>query len=79
MPVLMKVFPQGLDTVDLEIKRKLNMACEERLVNKESRKPEPSIHYGWIKFVLTEVLEIPEELLTESPRIPAGLRVKISR
>lgn len=77
MPVLMKNFPQGLDTVDVEIKRKLKMACEEWLVNRDSRKPDPSLHHAWIKFVLTEALEMPQEILAEGPGMPPGLQVKI--
>jgi len=77
MPVLMKVFPQRLDTVDTDIKRRLKIACEEWIANRDSRSPDPFLHYAWIKFVLTEALEIPQELLSEGPKIPYDLYVKI--
>ena len=54
MPVLKRVFPQGLDAHDPDHARHLRMAYEEWEDNQEGHRPiRPSIN-AWINFVLTQ-------------------------
>jgi len=69
MPVLMRVFPQGLDPREPEKAKELHLAYEEWL-----QKPnEPGRHQAWIRFVLTRFLEFPESLVLERQSIPYGI------
>ena len=52
MPVLLKVFPQGLDAHDPEHLRSLRLAHEEW----EDRQADPAYHRAWVRFVLTRTL-----------------------
>src|SRR5690349_15126077 len=73
MPVLMQIFPQGLDAPDPEINRTVRMAYEEWLDNQQGLRPEAAIHTQWLRFVLGGVLEFPPEVLAEGPAMPGGL------
>lgn len=69
MPVLMRVFPQGLDLREPEKAKELHLAYEEWL-----QKPnEPGRHQAWIRFVLTRFLEFPESVVLERQSIPYGI------
>jgi len=57
MPVLLRVFPQGLDAVDYPIKKRLRAAFQEW----ESRKAE--LLESWIDFILEEILDLPKQVL----------------
>lgn len=48
MPVLEKVFPQGLDAHDADAYRNLRLAFEEW----EEAPERPALHRAWIKYVL---------------------------
>jgi len=63
MPVLMRVFPQGLVAHDPDLHRNLRMAHEEWEASQESGRPDRAIHMAWVKFVLKEVLELGDEVL----------------
>jgi len=78
MSVLMNNFPNKLPAVDVEVKRKLKLAYEEWVTDRDSKKADSSLHYAWVKFVLTELLKMPQEVLVEGPKIPCGLYVKLS-
>ena len=60
MPVLLKVFPQGLDAHDPEISRALRFAYEEWDDNQTGKRPNPVTHGQFIRFVLSDVLKVPE-------------------
>ncbi|MCF7838475.1 MAG: restriction endonuclease, partial [Candidatus Marinimicrobia bacterium] len=69
-PVLMRVFPQGLDTLDTEARRQLVGAYEEWL-DEGRKKTLP--HWAWIDYVLKNLLGFPEELLVEGQSMPPGM------
>src|ERR1044072_1857260 len=77
MPVLEKVFPQGLDAHEPEHYRRLRLAFEEWEDNQNSRRPNPAIHHAWIKFVLTQTLGLRDEVLAEGQAIPQTLKATI--
>jgi hypothetical protein len=75
LPVLLEVFPQGLDAHDPDHMRRLKLAHEEWEDNQQGTRPDPALHRAWIEFVLTETLELPEEVLLSGQAIPTGLQV----
>src|SRR6266567_3924717 len=78
MPVLMRIFPQGLDAHDPELSRTLRMAYDEWANNQLGARPDPAIHTQWLRFVLANVLEMPREVLAEGPALPPGLYAHIA-
>lgn len=78
LPVLLRVFPAGLDAHDPEHLKRLRSASEEWQDNQFGLKPEPAIHRAWVEFVLKQTLELPEEVLRSGQQIPAGLSVTIA-
>ncbi len=77
MPVLMRIFPQGLDAHDPELSRTLHLAYGEWANNQLGARPDPAIHTQWLRFVLANVLEMPREVLAEGPALPPGLHAHI--
>jgi hypothetical protein len=77
MPVLLRVFPQGLDANDPVLNRFLRMAYDEWADNQEGTRPDHAIHTQWLRFVLTTVLELPQELLLEGQAIPPSLSARV--
>lgn len=69
MPVLLRAFPQGLDTRESDRASRLREVYEEWL----DRKDEPAIHRTWVHHVLRDLLEYPSDLLAEGQAIPPGL------
>lgn len=65
MPVLMRVLPQGLDGHEPEHFRTLRLAHEEW----SDGRTNPAIHKAWIKFVLSNTLELPDEVIDEGQAI----------
>ena len=65
MPVLMRVFPQGLDGHESEHFRTLRLAYEEW----SDRKTDSAIHKAWTKFVLGNPLELPDEVIDEGQAV----------
>ena len=78
MPVLERVFPSGLDAHDPEQARELRTAYDEWQENQEGRRPSQAVHNAWIKFVLTQTLGLPGEVLAEGQAIPATVKATIS-
>ncbi|MBD2520643.1 restriction endonuclease, partial [Nostoc sp. FACHB-973] len=78
LPVLLKVFPNGLDAHDPEHLKLLRLAYEEWQDNQLGAKPEPAIHRAWVDFVLRQTLELPDEVLLTGQRIPTGLAATIA-
>ena len=59
MPVLLRVFPQGLDAHDPEVSKAVRRALEEWQDNQQGLRPDLAIHTAWVRFVLREVLGLP--------------------
>ncbi len=78
LPVLLKVFPNGLDAHDPEHLKLLRLAYEEWQDNQLGAKSEPAIHRAWVDFVLRQTLELPDEVLLTGQRIPTGLAATIA-
>lgn len=66
MPVLQRIFPQGLDAHDSERLRRLRAAFEEWQDNQGGIAPDPEIHQEWVRFVLHETLGWDPDELGES-------------
>jgi hypothetical protein len=77
MPVLLKVFPQGLDAHDPEISRALRLAYEEWDDNQTGKRPNPAVHNQFTRFVLADVLKFPEETIREGQAIPQTLKIYV--
>jgi Eco57I restriction-modification methylase/restriction-modification enzyme MmeI-like protein len=78
MPVLLRVFPQGLDAHDPEHARDLRLAFEEWEDNQGGLRPDPAIHRAWIRFILGQTLELPEEVIAEGQALPPGLEARVA-
>ncbi len=78
MPVLLRIFPQGLDAHDPERSRLLRMAYDEWADNQAGPRPDPAIHTQWLRFVLANILEMPSEVLAEGQTLPPGLSAAIA-
>jgi len=70
MPVLLRVFPQGLEQRDPAKASRLREAYEDWL---ERGEKQPAVHHAWIRHVLTELLEYTPEFLVEGQAIPPGM------
>ena len=74
LPVLQKVFPQGLDADDRPARSELRVAYEEW---KEDSEEEEKLHTRWIEYVLGTLLEYPSHVLLqideESPAFSASI------
>ncbi len=77
LPVLLRVFPQGLDAIDPELARNVRLAYAEWVDNQLSRHPDPAIHTAWIRFVLREILEFDEQTLVDGPAIPETIKAAL--
>jgi hypothetical protein len=78
LPVLMRVFPQGLDAHDPEVTRSLRLAFDEWEDNQGGLRPDPAIHRAWARFILSQVLELPDEVIAEGQSLPPGLEARIA-
>jgi hypothetical protein len=70
MPVLLRVFPQGLDLRDATRAAALRENYEDWL---ERGRPLLHVHTAWIRHVLENLLEWPADFIAEGQSIPAGL------
>jgi hypothetical protein len=75
MPVLLQAFPQGLDAHDPQAAGELRAAYEEWADNQGGLAPDPAIHTAWVRYVLQNTLEMPDEVLAEGQAIPEGIKV----
>ena len=73
LPVLMRIFPQGLEEQDGEARKNLRIAHDEW----EADGHDPAIHTAWLAFVLGTALEYPENYLLSGQAIPPGLDVRV--
>jgi hypothetical protein len=74
LQVLLDAFPQGLEAHDPEHYRLLKQAYQEWQNNHH----DPAIHQTWIKWVLTQTLEYPDQILLQGQDIPQNLQLKIT-
>jgi hypothetical protein len=74
LPVLQRVFPQGLDPRDPERASRLREAYEDWL---DRGRQQAAVHQAWIRHVLTDFLGYPENLLAEGQAIPAGMEASL--
>src|SRR5262249_29713208 len=78
LPVLVRVFPQGLPKVDTEKSGRLRAAYEEWAQAQKNRDEViTALHGNWIRLVLGEFLEFDEQVLRSGDRLPAGLVVPL--
>lgn len=77
MPVLLNAFPQGLQAHDPEHVRELRAAYEEWADNQGGLQPDPAIHHAWIRYVLRNTLELPDEVLAEGQAIPESIKTTL--
>lgn len=73
LPVLMRVFPQQLDTLDAHIARDTRLAYSEW----EDSEGDRAVHHAWLQFVLGRVLRLPDEVLLTAQALPPGLEVTL--
>ncbi len=79
MPVLLRVFPEGLDSREdaSDVRLRVHAAHEEWLDNQGGLSPDPAIHRAWLRFALREVLEIDGALLVEGQALPPECSLSI--
>ncbi|MEI6415060.1 MAG: type IIL restriction-modification enzyme MmeI [Pseudomonadota bacterium] len=77
LPVLMGAFPQGLDAPDPEQTRLLRQAYATWQDALEKRQADALSHRSWIRFVLTQTLDLDERVLAEGQIIPQTLQVEV--
>src|SRR4051812_47289869 len=72
LPVLMRAFPQGLDTHDADVARDLRLTFDEW----EDAASDPAIHHAWIDFVRRRSLEWPDSHWLAGQSLPPGFDVR---
>ncbi len=81
MPVLERVFPQGLPVPadEPDIARSLRLAYAEWQAAQEGRQPDPAIHQAWLRYVLRNGLGLAAvpELVLEGQTVPPGLHALV--
>src|SRR5262249_33568817 len=78
MPVLEKVFPQGLDAHDPDHFAMLRAAYEEWDENQTGHRPSTAIHNIWIKYIIQQTLGLPDEVLAEGQKIPQTIKATVA-
>ena len=78
MPVLMRVFPQGLIAHDPEVHRNLRQAHEEWEESLESKRPDRAIHRAWVEFILKTVLEFKDEVIAVDQAIQQTWQTRVA-
>lgn len=69
LDVLVRVFPQGLDVIDSDLRRELRLVYAEW----QAERNDPAIHQRWMGYVMDTVLAHPEAVLATGQAIPASL------
>ena len=65
LPVLDRVFPQGLDALDRTLGERMRLAYDEWADDQRGLRPDQTLHRAWVAFVLDEILEVPADLRVE--------------
>ncbi|WP_438326992.1 Eco57I restriction-modification methylase domain-containing protein [Burkholderia pseudomallei] len=73
LPVLLRVFPQGLDAHDTEMSKSVRLAFGEW----EEHRQEVAIHTAWLEFVLKRTLGYPDDYLLTGQALPDGLEARV--
>lgn len=73
LPVLLRVFPQGLDAHDTEMSRNVRLAFGEW----EEHRQDVAIHTAWLEFVLKRTLGYPDDYLLTGQSLPDGLEARV--
>ncbi len=76
MPVLLRIFPQGLDELEAAARREFREAYDDWL---ERGGTKVAAHRGWVMHVLTELLGYPAKLLAEGQTLPPGLEATMAQ
>ncbi len=74
IPVLQRVFPQGLDAHNPERAGTLRLAFDEWEADRE----DPAIHNAWVRLVLGDTLEMPDDLISEGQTLPPAFEARIA-
>jgi len=75
LPVLMRVYPQGLEAHDADASREARLAHEEWLDDQQGLRPDPAMHTLWVRYVFERLLELPKETIAEGVAVASTLRV----
>jgi hypothetical protein len=75
LPVLLRVFPQGLDARDPAQAKALRDAYDEW----QKSPTAPGRQRAWILHVLTNLLGYPADLIAEGQTLPAGLEANVAQ
>ena len=75
MPVLLRVFPQGLEPRDPAKASKLRELYDDW---QERGRKQPAVHQAWIRHVLTDLLDYRPEFLVEGQGIPPGIEAAMA-
>ena len=79
LPVLVRVFPQGLPKVDGKKLGRLRAAYEEWANAQDAKASDASaLHATWVQLVLGELLEFDDRTLRSGDRLPSGLDVPLA-
>lgn len=73
LPVLLRIFPQGLEPRDPAQAKALRSVYEEWNDNPTA----PGRQRAWLLYVLTAILGYPQDRITEGQSLPAGLETSI--
>lgn len=74
LPVLMRVFPQGLPATNPELRKETRLMFE----GWEDGKKDRAVRRSWCDFVLRSVLQFPAEVVAEGQTIPPGMEARMS-
>ena len=77
LPVLMRVFPQGLDALDRASLSELRLVYEEWLDNQNSLRPSAAIHSVWVRYIFEHILGFERDNLLEGQAIPGNLQTYV--
>ncbi len=79
LPVLVRVFPQGLPKVDGKKLGRLRAAYEEWANAQDAKAPDAgALHATWVQLVLGELLEFDDHTLRSGDGLPSGLDVPLA-
>lgn len=74
LPVLLRVFPQQLESLDAGVSRDTRLAFAEW----EDAEGDRAVHHAWLQFVLKRILSLPEEVLLTDQAIPPGMEFTVA-
>jgi len=80
VPVLDRVFPQGLDAHDPEHLRNLKIAYQQwdDEAGPEAVRFNAAMHRAWVEYIVTDTLGYPEDLIKKGQGLPARLEARVA-